>query len=743
MKRTNHFKEPTGISLLVLVITITVMIILAGAVISSTGNSVSNANKANFENELQLVTEKTQEYYIQNSSFPVIPGTEAISLSQVLELSNLNNDQKNILLSEMEEAKDNFDNIDIKKFYQIDLSKIDVKKTLIGSKINGDNDVFVISDSMRVYYLKGIVIENDIYFSLSSKLSNERIVEHKGIDYTTIISSNITVQKEKNTWFNKLGLKVKVTLQDDESLYIKLPNLNEKKFNLNNGLNEFRINSLEELIAENSIVKVSDMTQEEINAFKSLPQKEKNIELIKKKNNSEVGKVKVELSNYETESPTYDNNNINLISQTTNNLLELFVNDTISGVKEVRYEYFTKYDVEGNIVNYYDNLDINEAYLLNRAKRAVVTDQNKANIILPKDVSSIKVLIIDNAGNTNLFNIENTLASIHMGLIPNKLLLTNVDFKVNAVLSNVAIVSNIGTYISIDDGPFGNEVLYEVPQNSKKFTLDCKYDNINNVKDKISIKIVAYDKSTPKKVLETSFITFTKDTQIGEVEEPIKNYDIKYTIEKWISNGEHYYTINISITNLTSNNINGWKLEMDFPSNTSVVNIWNANNIIQNQRILFSNLSYNSIIEAQKTVSFGLQIKDNTGNFYPTNVKFNNEIISGEPPEDNTPVENIQVDFYEQSRWQSGTNYYYSYNVDVTNKTNKTLSSWTFDIILDATTNVSQIWNAKYIKSTGKATISNVEYNGNIAVNGKITFGIIMETKSNNFTPTINNLTFK
>ncbi len=743
MKRTNTFIENSGISILVLVITILVMIILAGAVISNTGNTVSSVNKVNFANELQIVTEKTQEYYVQNSSFPVIPGTEALSLSQVLALSGLKNEDKNVLLSEMDEAKDNYDNIDIKKFYVIDLSKLDVTKTLRGSKINGDNDIFIISDTMKVYYLKGNVIENQIYFSLSSKLIEERSVEHKESEYTTIITSNITVKKEKNTWSNNLGLKVKVNIEDSETLDIKLPNTDEKKFTLNNGLNEFSINFLEELISENAVIKVSNMTQEEINTFKSLPQKEKNIEFIKRKNNVEIGRVKIDLSNYETELPTYDSSNINLISQSANNILELFVNDNISGIKDVRYEYLTRYDADGNLVNYYDNLSINETYLLSRGKKAVISNQNKANIILPKDVNSVKVLIADNAGNTNLFNIENTLSSIYMGLVPNTLLLTNVNFKINTVLSNVATVSNIATYISIDDGAFNNEVLYNVPQDSKKFTLDCKYDNIQNAKNKISIKIVAYDKSMPKKILETSYINFTKDTQIGKVEEPQKNYDVKYTIEKWISGGSYYYNVNISITNLTSSNVNGWNLEMNFPSNTSVSNIWNANYNIQNQRIVFSNVSYNSVIESGKTISYGLQIKDNTGNFYPTNIKFNNEIIPGENPEDNTPVGNIQVDFYEQSRWQSGGNYYYSYNVDVTNKTNKALISWSLDLILDSTTNISQIWNAKYIKSSGKATISNVDYNGNISVNGKVTFGVIIETKNNKFSPITNNLTFK
>lgn len=68
-----------------------------------------------------------------------------------------------------------------------------------------------------------------------------------------------------------------------------------------------------------------------------------------------------------------------------------------SGLKELRYEYATKLEGEDE-VPYYTSMqeEINQEYLLNLGKKTDI-----GLIKLPKDVKSIVVIAVDNAGNAS------------------------------------------------------------------------------------------------------------------------------------------------------------------------------------------------------------------------------------------------------------------------------------------------------------------------------------------------------
>ncbi len=736
LKEANVDFGKGGITLLVLVVSIIVIIILSTVTVLNINDTATDASRANFSKQLDTITEKSKEYYVQNNEMPTISGTNEMALSDVLTLGALSDEDKSILLSEMTEANDNYDNIEVKKFYQIDLQKISIKNSKRGNKSLGNNDVYLISDSMKIYYLRGIKIGTDKYFSLSSRLSSVQEIQGKTPIYSSVEVANLTVKKERNTWTNKIGIDVKVSMNDDEKLYIKLPNTDKKIVSTSKGLNTFKFDSLEELANNNFSNKVVDLTQEEINSFKILPQNNKNIIFIKTKNDNVVANITVDLSNYETELPTYDNSSIKLVESTDTNVLQIVVADAISDIKETRYEYLTKYNESNALVNYYGNVNINQDYLLNNGKKAILCFETTTCLTIPKNVNSVRVLLIDNAGNTNMFDVNNTSSPVILNAATTNITSKTLNFNVNVIAKNKN-VSKIYTYLSIDGSSYSNEVIYDAVANSDNYSVNCTYSNIQSAKKNISIKIVAYDNSNPKKIIETKYLSATP---VVEVEVPTNIYTNNFDFTTWVSGGEYYYSITFYITNTSNTSVNGWNLEMDFPSGLVVTNIWNATYASSNNRITFTNMSYNSVIDPQKTVSFGVQFKYSKLDFYPYNIKINGQNI---PNKEKPAVSgNIDVAFNLQSKWQSGQYYYYSYSIDVTNKTSAAIKTWAFDIVTDSTTNMSQIWNGKYTKSNVTYTISNVDYNGALSINYKANFGMIIETKNANFIPVASNLKF-
>jgi len=220
-------------------------------------------------------------------------------------------------------------------------------------------------------------------------------------------------------------------------------------------------------------------------------------------------------------------------------------------------------------------------------------------------------------------------------------------------------------------------------------------------------------------------------------------YKLSYIVDSWYSKGEYYYNIIITITNNSNMILKDWSIKMDFPINTLLTNTSNATYKIVNNEIIFSNMSYNGNIGIGASTDFGFQAKDLTGKFYPKNVSINNILLPDPQPPGPIPEGKVVVAFSKSNLSQSGNLYYYSYNVSVNNMTKNKIKSWTFDMIFDSTTNISQILDAQYITTVGKAVISNMKYNGGIAAGGNVTFAIIITTKNNNYIPQATNIIYK
>lgn len=510
-KKINKSKN-RGISLIVLIITIIVAIILAGTAIVNIGNGISQSGKVAFANDLLKVEEGVKAYYLQNQSFPAIDGTSAMSQDDILNLSNLSDDEKSSLLLDLESNLDK--NLDGSKgeFYQIDLAKIDVTKSVFGTRKDGANDVFVVSaSSMKAYYLKGVTYDEITYFSLNEQLSLATNVTKADIVYNTQTIAGITVKKAVNTWSNKMGINIEASIAGTEKLYMSLATGIEKEITTEIGLNTFSFDTLQEIVAGQANITVAALTEADATAFDALAQANKYIEIIKKSEGIEIGRIRVDLTNYESVPPVYAGDAVVTPGQ-EKNVVEFTVSDDISKVGEVRYEYLTEFDVDANIVNSYNITDFDATYLINKGKKATIIN-DKVQITLPKNIKSIQVLVLDNAKNWIKFSINNTVPSVYVGVTPQILSLTRAKFKVALNSSNG--ISTVKTYLSINGAAYSNEKIYTLNTNNVISSIICDdYTSIVGASDSVNIKIVATDNKTIDNLFDTTIIKFKSGDEV-------------------------------------------------------------------------------------------------------------------------------------------------------------------------------------------------------------------------------------
>lgn len=162
-----ELKQKRGISLIILVISIIIMIILSGTIITSINISTENASFSVFANDLAQLQESAKAMYIMEERLPVIDNAVKISRTDILDLVDITN--KTLFEEELNLNKESENTF----FYQLDLVKAGAGNVDNGTGIKGTDDIYVISvNSLKVYYLKGVKYDGNTYFSINSKMTN-------------------------------------------------------------------------------------------------------------------------------------------------------------------------------------------------------------------------------------------------------------------------------------------------------------------------------------------------------------------------------------------------------------------------------------------------------------------------------------------------------------------------------------------------------------------------------------------
>lgn len=399
--KNNKYKK--GITLVVLVVTIVVGLILVSAGIVAVSTSISDAKKVAFAEELKQIEDQVSVYYLQNGEvYPAYTNDDGTLITKTpSEIKSVIGEKKfNILKEEMKSNKENGEEEITEAtqlaFYAIDLNKLDLDKKTRGiKKDNSEEDVYVISAKTgRAYYLKGVKAGGETYFSLSNKILNYLgKVESTTTEGDVIVKEvgALTVKRVKKTWTNQMGINLSVkdttgtisaTLKDGNNVIATSNFTLKSEYTLNTPLDipgsSFNVTNI--INFSNSNNKVIEFTKG-------------------------TDTLAVDLANYDVYDPEVGLSNITKNVLETENVITFKVRDTQSGIKEVKYDYLTKYDENGEVQNYYkdtDNLD--PSFIKARGKKAKISSPDNdgyvtVTIKLPFNIEGIQLYISDKAGN--------------------------------------------------------------------------------------------------------------------------------------------------------------------------------------------------------------------------------------------------------------------------------------------------------------------------------------------------------
>ena len=154
----DNMKSKQGISLMVLIISISVMLILLSIIIVSVNNVSGNSKLAAFATDLSSIEDLTSSYYMKNNNFPIkvedSKTEEEMVMNQGTLLSRVGEENKEKFVDELKLNNDyNEESDDLGEYYPIDLRKLDIESTKRGTEENGNlKDIYVVSyPSMNIY----------------------------------------------------------------------------------------------------------------------------------------------------------------------------------------------------------------------------------------------------------------------------------------------------------------------------------------------------------------------------------------------------------------------------------------------------------------------------------------------------------------------------------------------------------------------------------------------------------------
>lgn len=355
-----------GISLVILVITIIVMIIIATIAIVGTNDLLVSANIQDFASEVSTIEDSIKQYYVTHGVLPV----KSTKYTSTEFLNKHEGSYRTKLNTEISNNKDTQNT-----FCVVDLKLLEITTPERGNEVDSLDVYLVATNSLNVYYLKGVEIKDILYFS------NEELIDKKKVEDNIVISevqnvnlkSSMIITKSTNTWTNNLEVKVDYVLNSGESMYYSINDKPEKA-----------------LTGNTVALNANTLTTAEISSLSSTSK----LKIYRRSNGTNTETKEVDISNLDLTLPTVSSVQVNS-SNTGYNTLTFSVSDNLSGAKAIYYDFVKVLDENGNEKNYYtENTEMTEQYLLNNGKASF-----DLSIKLDKNIKSIKYILVDNAGN--------------------------------------------------------------------------------------------------------------------------------------------------------------------------------------------------------------------------------------------------------------------------------------------------------------------------------------------------------
>ena len=498
-----------GVTLMALVVTILISVILITASIAAITNVVANNRIANFVEEMSQIENQVKLYYIENNSIQSIGAEiEKTNIIEWVNINNYNNRPDFIQQFELDLNLNNDSNAQV--YYQLDLSKIDIDRYF------DEGDIYVVAyPSLHVYYLKGIEAKGNIYYSISDRISGGSLIRNSEIqnDENSVNineSDGIKITKKNGKWSSKLGITINTYMESTEKLYIVF---NDKEVLINTKGGQENTISFDTLISnvEGGLL-VSDnssfeFTQLDMESLSDASPNTRFIEVIKKNTSGEIiAKNKVNTFNLDVISPSLESSKTKITSLDESNEVTLHALDLQSGVKEIRYEYYTTYDrIDGKTgsYNYYSGNEIDKEYLQYCGKIAEADINSEVKISLPKGVTSIKLSVVDNA-----FNMSDVLEIVTMP--PNSIYYSISDISKDSI--SILFYGGGITSGSLRYGPNDQEYGSSINWEAEKVVV---IENLSDVSDKLYLKVKSGN-GTRLIILEDVIFQTTIGTKIKE-----------------------------------------------------------------------------------------------------------------------------------------------------------------------------------------------------------------------------------
>ena len=391
--------KKSGVTMLILILIIILVLILVGITVASAGNTIDNARLVAFATDLTKIEDATKNYYFQNNSLPITDETSYLKedILQIVKDENKDSFTEALNLNE--------DNGEDTSFYKIELGALEVEQTTRGTQKNGkEEDVYVVAfPSMNVYYLAGVKAKSNWYYALTPNLVDLVKLDSNvdNTDESTYTAEGLIVKKKNKIWTNKFEFTIIADIDAGDTLTLKLNDSAEKQIQVTTGQNIINFNGSIKTCTSNTLNKEISLgiTDAEIASFNSTNES-KVITIYRKNGGSVLGEITLKYDNYDSTLPVIEEKNT-ISSGTTQNTLTFKASDTLSGIKEVRYEYLKKYDENGSIENYYSVTSFDEEYMKGSAKKATVKN-GEVTIKVPKNIYEIEVVAFDKAGNASV-----------------------------------------------------------------------------------------------------------------------------------------------------------------------------------------------------------------------------------------------------------------------------------------------------------------------------------------------------
>ena len=171
-------KSETGVTLIALVITIAVLSILSFTVVANIDGLSSARNKANFEEDVNKLTEAVEQYFARQGELPIANAYTNVSMLQSIKNTNDNASYYVLDIIRMIEY-----NLHYGKDY------LAIKQLDATADVSSYTDVYIINKaSHTIYYPKGIEYDGEIHYSLKNTYSKVNIP----------VSAVITFSGDKN-----------------------------------------------------------------------------------------------------------------------------------------------------------------------------------------------------------------------------------------------------------------------------------------------------------------------------------------------------------------------------------------------------------------------------------------------------------------------------------------------------------------------------------------------------------------